>query len=324
MHILRKVYRGWRPQMWAYNKLLLSFMLLFSLCSGSNFLGLARNFDSISYGSLNVKSGVSTILSTFPFVTFNAPQAAYCPSTNLYSFVGYDSTSFDSFLVSLNASDGTAMYNGSFTKPPLPFGLACETTQGNLYGQVWWPNGTAGLVTVNVKTLAMQSLEGFTFQPGTWWTYVASTFCDWNDTYYSLYVSPSSENLVGINVVNGQVILNVSLSLNTTEGVASTLQYNNVTNTFYTIGFNNGTQSYDLASINQATGSLTYLNIFTNNTLGDVTGSGLDFVNNILSIVYLDGYVTMLVNVDLKGNAIIGMTKLSNNSISTMLTLTNM
>ena len=37
-----------------------------------------------------------------------------------------------------------------------------------------------------------------------------------------------------------------------------------------------------------------------------MTGMGLDDANNVLSVVYIDGYTTMLVNVDLKAKTIIG------------------
>lgn len=40
-------------------------------------------------GTLDVKSGTSAVLATYPLTTFNAPQFAYSPSTNLYSFVAY-------------------------------------------------------------------------------------------------------------------------------------------------------------------------------------------------------------------------------------------
>jgi hypothetical protein len=164
---------------------------------------------------------------------------------------------------------------------------------------------------------------GFSFQPGDWWTYVDSTFSAWNDTYYSLYLSPTSETLVGINVLNGRVVMNLTLGLDTTHGVAIGLQYNNVTNTFYVLGFDNATHNYDIAAINHVTGYLNYLGIFTNSTLGDITGIGLDIVTNILSIVCIKDYSPTIVNVDLKTKAILGSIQLSTKSISTMLALTN-
>jgi len=306
----------------ATREIFLLAVFFFSGCFCSSFIGLAKNLDSISYGLIDVKSGSSTLFSSFPLVTFNAPQFAYSPSTQLYTFIAFDSVQFDSFLLSLNASDGAVVYNTSLNELPLPFGLAYDGA-GVLYGQVWYTNGTMVLASFNARTLAIQTTP-FDFVPGDWWTYVSSTFCNWNDAYYSLFSSPYDESLVGINVLNGKVVLNITLGLNTTLGVATNLQYNNVTNTFYVLGFNNATQSYDLATINQATGGLRYLDVFTNTTLSDVTGMGLDSVNNILSIVYVDGYTTMLVNVDLKTGAMLGSTKLSSNAISTMLALSNL
>lgn len=302
---------------------LLAFFLL-SLCTASVFVGIQKNIESISYGLLDTKTGASTIKSTFNLVTFNAPQFAYSSNTEQYTFIAYDSSTYDSVWLTLNATSGEVVYNSTFQGLPIPFGLQYDNGMGTLYGQAWYANGSCALVALSVKQAGLLLGVGFVFDNSDlWWSFVASNYDPYGHVYYSLYVSPASQILVGITVFNGLVVSNLTLNLDTSLGAAYGLQYNNNTDTFYVIGFNNITLNYDLATINQANGSLSYLNLFTNSTLGDVVGMGMDTTNNQLLLVSSVGYDLILATVDLKALSI-GYTKLAGNSISSMLALSNL
>jgi len=243
-------------------------------------------------------------------MAFNNPQFAYywANAVPYYSFLAYDTTTYSPVLFTLNAATGAEVFNVSLPNPPYPFGFQYDTILGQLYAQEWQSNGTAYLVTLNPQTGATSN-TGFSFDAGTWWSFVASAYDGYNHTYYALLASAVSESLVAIDSRSGQLSFNLTLgvSLNYTLN-AYGLQYNNNTDTFYVVGFNGVAQTFDIAWINQKTGSLDYLNIFNNNSTfnGDVTGMGLDNINNILSIVYTNGTDFVVANVDLSSNSIMG------------------
>lgn len=285
-------------------------------------VGLQPHIDSVSFGTLNLKSGVSQVKSAFLelVVEPNAEQFAYSPSNQHYTFIAYDISPYTPILITLNASSGHVIYKSSFASPPYPFGLHYDTVLSQLFAQLWYPNGTASMVIVDPQTLSTRN-TGFYFQADNLWTSAASTYDEHTHTYYALYVSAWSETLIGVTTLNGLVTLNVTIRLNNTVN-AYGLQYNNNTNTFYVIGLNRNTQSFDVGVIDQATGNLQFLNLFANASFGgDVLGMGLDKADNLLSLVYQssNGTDLVLTNIDLKARQIIGTLPISRGSVSVML-----
>jgi hypothetical protein len=297
--------------------------LLLGCVGGQVLVGMASIVDSLSFGTLDITTGDSTVLRTFTEIGIaNNAQFAYSPARQAYTFIAYDLDTYDPILVTLDTNTGVTLANTTIPNPPYYFGFQYDDSLSRLFAQLWYANGSANLVSIDPQNVSLTLPTGFNyFEPGEWWVFVSSAYDAYSHTYYALYVSPNSEVLVGITTLNGLVTLNLTLSVNMNTSVnANSLQYNNNTNTFYVIGFNTYTQSYDLAVIDQTNGNLLYANVFNNTGFnGDVMGIGLDSTNNLLSLVYSNSTNNVLATVDLTSNKLQNSMQISPKSVSNML-----